>query len=683
MRQLSNLEDEGVVLLNLAYISFAQGKPQETIEYSQKALALFQDAKSLRLQAFAYRMLSIGYGALGNDAKAMEYAQNFLTFARKVKNPVFEKLALTNLGSLHRKFGRKQDAIIAYQQALALGGDSSIYAGLAMTYRDLNQTNIAIGYYKQAINSIDQVRRNIEGLPPELQKSFLQATVDFDNVKTIDIYRQLAALLLQENRENEAPQVIELSRNQELKDGTVGAKITLTFEETKLATPNPSIIALANQFSECVKSNCKDKSQLNDKITVLVNEFNTELSKIDSEIRERTAKDQGAFDPTKLGKAREIVNAQPGTVMIYPLVLEDKLWLVMYSGDAVKKFEVKVSREELGNTVKQYRTLMEECERKPVCDSTDISKLQPVSQKLYTWLIKPFDAELKQNKVKNLVFALDRVTRYIPMNALYDGQKYLIENYTVYNILSADLTNTTDKLPPQPQLTPVLAMGVSEAKGDFPALKNVPKELSGILTGGNNRGSYPGTEYLNSAFDFRTLSENLASNKILHLATHGVFVPDIKDGSYLLLGDGNKLTIPKIKALTGLSNIHLVVLSACQTALAGSRQDGVEIASVAYHFLNNGAKAVMASLWVVADESTSDLMQDFYLNMSRAEQPTKAEALRLAQLSLLYGKQVTLNDIKRGIDVIPADKPARQTPKQANFTHPYYWASFILIGNGL
>lgn len=566
---------------------------------------------------------------------------------------------------------------------MALGGDSSIYAGLAMTYRDLNQTNIAIGYYKQAINSIDQVRHNIEGLPPELQNSFLQATVDFDNVKTIDIYRQFAALLLKENRENEAPQVIELIRNQELKDVTIGAKITLTSEETKLATPNPSIIALSNQFSECEKSNCKDKSQLNDKLTVLINEFNTELSKIDSEIRERIAKDPGAFDPGKLAKAREVVKAQPNTVMIYPLVLEDKLWLAMYSGDAVKKYEVKVSHEELGNTVKQYRTLMEECERKPVCDSTDITKLQPVSQKLYTWLIKPFEAELKQNRVKNLVFALDRVTRYIPMSALYDGQKYLIENYTVYNVLSADLTDTTDKLPPQPQLTPVLAMGVSEAKGGFPALKNVPKELSGILTGSNNRGSYPGKEYLNSAFDSRTLRDNLASNKILHLATHGVFVRDIKDGSYLLLGDGSKLGISDISTLTGLSNIHLVVLSACQTALAGPRQDGVEIASVAYHFLNNGAKAVMASLWEVADESTSDLMQDFYKNMARAEKPTKAEALRLAQLSLLYGKQVTLNDIKRGIDVIPADKPARQTPKQANFAHPYYWAPFILIGNGL
>ena len=628
-------------------------------------------------------MLSVGYGELGNDAKAMEEAQNFLTFARKVKNPMLEKFALTNLGSLHRKFGRKQDAIIAYQQALALGGNSRIYAGLAFTYRDLNQTNIAIGYYKQAINSIDQVRRNIEGLPPELQKSFLLATVDFDNVKTIDIYRQLADLLLKENRENEAPQVIELIKNQELKDVTIGAKITLTSDENKIATPNPSIIALSNQISECEKANCKEKSQLNDKLTVLVKEFDTELKKIDSEISERIAKDPGAFDPGKLGKAREVVKAQPNTVMIYPLVLEDKLWLVMYSGDAVKKFEVKVSRSELGNTVKQFRTLMEECERKPVCDSTDITKLQPVSQKLYTWLIKPFEPELKQNKVKNLVFALDRVTRYIPMSALYDGQKYLIENYTVYNILSADLTNTTDKLPTQPQLTPVLAMGVSEAKGGFPALKNVPKELSGILTGSNNRGSYPGKEYLNSAFDFRALRDNLANNKILHLATHGVFVPDIKDGSYLLLGNGNKLGIPEITALTGLSNIHLVVLSACQTALAGPRQDGVEIASVAYYFLNNGAKAVMASLWQVADESTSDLMQDFYLNMAREEKPTKALALRLAQLSLLYGKQVTLNDIKRGIDVIPADKPARQTPKQANFAHPYYWAPFILIGNGL
>jgi CHAT domain-containing protein len=77
--------------------------------------------------------------------------------------------------------------------------------------------------------------------------------------------------------------------------------------------------------------------------------------------------------------------------------------------------------------------------------------------------------------------------------------------------------------------------------------------------------------------------------------------------------------------------------------------------------------------------------QRFYQNLARDAQPTKAEALRLAQLSLLYGKQVTLEDIKRGgIHLEPvAGKPTQQTSTRANVSHPYYWAPFILIGNGM
>ena len=154
----------------------------------------------------------------------------------------------------------------------------------------------------------------------------------------------------------------------------------------------------------------------------------------------------------------------------------------------------------------------------------------------------------------------------------------------------------------------------------------------------------------------------------------------------MLLGNGEKLAIPQIQTLAGLSNIHLVVLSACQTALASQRQDGVEIASLAYAFMNKGAKSVIASLWQVADNSTSDLMQNFYKNLAKNKQRiTKAEAIRLAQLQLLYDKDVTVDDIKRAGGLIPeATSPStRKNSESKTFAHPYYWAPFVLIGNGL
>ncbi|HEY9831059.1 MAG TPA: CHAT domain-containing protein [Stenomitos sp.] len=698
MQQLKNRQGEGVALLNVASTYFAQGEPQRTVEFAQQALAIFQEIKVPRLEAFATRMLSIGYGELGNDAKAMESAQTFLDFTRKTQNPVWEKQVLTLIGSLHRKFGRKEQAIATYQQALAIttdnqvsGADANIYAGLARIYRDLNQSNVAIAHYKQSVNQIEEVRRGIQGLPPQLQQSFLDATVDFDRVKTADIYRQLADLLLSQGAVKEAQQVLELLKVQEIREVARGGSATgdkpkapLTQTETQISTPSESLIALGRQISECDRTNCSQKSQLNDKLTALINQYNQELQTIEQQIRDNRAKDDVFFDPRKLAKAREIVEAQPGTVLIYPLVLENKLWLVMFSqGGVVKKFEVNVGQQELGETAVKFRQLLQS-------PNSNIADVQATSTQLYNWLIKPLEAELKANPIKNLVFSLDRVTRYIPMSTLFDGQKYLIENYTVYTILSAELTDMRDRLPAVTQNTSVLAMGLSDAVSGFNALPNVPAELDAIVRNNtkDNQGIYPGQEFLKRAFDFRTLRDNLTGHKILHLATHGVFVPDSSDQSYLVLGTGDNLTIPHINTLTGLSNIHLVVLSACETALAGPRQDGVEIASVAYYFLNGGAKAVMASLWSVNDASTSLLMQQFYKDLASGTSEKampKAEALRQAQLSLLEGKLTAKDAPQRSLGAIfkPGVETTAANNNRSNFSHPYYWAPFILIGNGL
>jgi CHAT domain-containing protein/uncharacterized protein HemY len=708
-QQLKNRRVEGAALLILSQIHFNQGEPQKTVEFGQQGLAIFREIKEPRLEAFAHGMLSIGYGELGNEQKAMESAQSFLGFAKKVQNPVWGKPALTRVGHIHRKFGRKEEAIKIYQQALAIptdnqvaGADSYIYAGLARTYLELNQPNVAITYYKQSVNKIEEIRRGIEGLPPELQTSFLDATIDFDREKVSDIYRQLAALLLSQGRDKEALQVQQLLREQEIREAVnprdaVGDKpnIPLTPAERKIPAQSESIIALAKQINECDRTNCSQLRELNTRRTALITEFDQQLQKIDQEIRANRAKDDAFFDPNKLAIIQEIVEAQPGKVMIYPLVLENELWIQLYAPeDVVRSIKVNVGREELGNAAKEFRDLMEECEKPGVyCSSADTAKLQAVSQKLYNWLIKPLEKELQENQVKNLVFALDRVTRYIPMSALHDGKQYLIEKYTIYNVLTEDTSKVkeSERLSGDTQNTPVLAMGVSDAIAGFNPLPNVPAELNAIVrqeTKGN-QGIYPGQKYLNSKFDFPTLQDNLRNFKILHLATHGVFVPDSADKSYVLLGTGEQLTIPQIKTLTGLSNIHLVVLSACQTALAGPRQDGIEIASTAYHFLNRGAQSVMASLWLVNDGSTSLLMQQFYKNLANgtSEKPmTKAEALRQAQLSMLQGK-VTAKDAPAGTRLGVVPKPEAQTTaansRSPDFSHPYYWAPFILIGNGL
>ncbi len=683
---------------------FIQGDYQKTIDLAQEGLSISKniDFSNYAKQFDVINLLftGAGYAGLKDYEKAIRYSQNSLELSRKIKDRNLEFYSLIFSGSFYRSDGQKQQAINLYRQALALASNQKIardrtYAniGLARVYRDLNQPNIAIAYYKKAINGFEEVRSNIKGLPKGIEESFLKSIQFVDRSQLTDIYRELVELLISQGRQAEARQVLDLLKIQEIRDFARGttdttAKPQLTITETdkKIPTESQSIIALSRQISECDRTNCKERSKLNDKLTAVLLEFNQQLKTIDKEIQASLGKDRATLNPKSLGEAANIVRAQPDTVMIYPFVLEDKLWLLLYSGKAAKKFEVKVSRSELGNTVKQFRDLMKECETRAYCGAEDIAKIKPVSQKLYNWLIKPLEGELKQEKVRNLVFALDRVTRYIPMSALYDGKQYLIENYTIYNVLSASLTDTTAKLPTNIQDTKVLAMGVSNAVGGFPALNNVPKEVDNIVKSSkNDKGVYPGKEYLNQSFDYKTLRDNLIGNNILHLATHGKFVRNRKDASYLLLGNGEKLAIPQIQTLADLGDIHLVVLSACQTALAAPNQDGIEIASLAYSFLHRKVKSVMASLWQVADSSTSTLMQNFYKNLANSKQPiTKAEAMRLAQLQLLYDKDVTVSDIKRGGLIAEGiESSSSKKSESKTFAHPYYWSPFVLIGNGL
>ncbi len=221
-------------------------------------------------------------------------------------------------------------------------------------------------------------------------------------------------------------------------------------------------------------------------------------------------------------------------------------------------------------------------------------------------------------------------------------------------------------------------MGVSQATEGFPALLNVPQELAAIV---RQTGIYPGETVLDRKFTRQSLKEKLPGHQILHIATHGEFVSR-KNDSFLLLGDG-KFPIAEIRTLGPyLQDVNLVVLSACQTALGSPEDEGIEIPGVSSYFLNNGAKSVMASLWSVDDASTSLLMQQFYQNLATGKM-TKAEALRQAQLSLLKNK-LTGNASPRA-SARPLLPPGSQSSGNApsEFSHPYYWAPFILIGNGL
>ncbi|MEB3294739.1 MAG: CHAT domain-containing protein [Synechococcales bacterium] len=201
-------------------------------------------------------------------------------------------------------------------------------------------------------------------------------------------------------------------------------------------------------------------------------------------------------------------------------------------------------------------------------------------------------------------------------------------------------------------------------------------------------GLYPGSLNLNQASTFSRFKQELADRpyNIVHIATHGTFNPTQPNDSFLLFssgkpGIGDRFTFNRIEQQDDLRKVHLVVLSACQTASGQSSTSGIEIQGLSAAFVRDRAKSVIASLWNVNDASTALLMQQFYKNLAKGM--TKAEALRQVQRQFIKG-ELTPKDADRlrsDIDVQVIDSTREARPP--NFIHPYYWAPFILIGNSL
>ena len=131
-----------------------------------------------------------------------------------------------------------------------------------------------------------------------------------------------------------------------------------------------------------------------------------------------------------------------------------------------------------------------------------------------------------------------------------------------------------------------------------------------------------------------------------------------------------------------LQGVELLTLSACDTAVGGEDADGKEVEGFAVLAQRQGAKAVLATLWAVADESTALLMKEFYRLRMSDPVMTKAEALRLAQLALLRGEIRGDASGNRGPRTNrDGDSPRFVKDPQRPYAHPYFWAPFLLMGN--
>ena len=322
-----------------------------------------------------------------------------------------------------------------------------------------------------------------------------------------------------------------------------------------------------------------------------------------------------------------------------------------------------VTRSQLFQTIEQFRGDIVASARR----GSDY--YLPGAQQLYQWLIAPIEAELCTTAVESLLFSLDEGLRSLPIAALHDGEQYLVEKYSLGVVPSVSLIDAQYESVADAQ---VLAMGASSFDTLSP-LPAVPLELELI------NELWSGSAFLNENFTRQNLVEQRSQipYRVIHLATHAEFQSGAADNSYIQLWD-EKLKLSELHQLGWqYPAVDLLVLSACRTAV-GSPEAEMGFAGLA---IASGVRSAMASLWSVSDVGTLALMSEFYGQLQLT--PTKAKALRSAQLSMLKGEVRTqggdlMRSAARGRLPLPSELG---TLGESDFSHPYYWSGFTMIGS--
>lgn len=255
---------------------------------------------------------------------------------------------------------------------------------------------------------------------------------------------------------------------------------------------------------------------------------------------------------------------------------------------------------------------------------------------LYRELVAPVAQLLAESAgaARQLVIVPHGLLHQIPFHALYNGSRYLIDDYEI--VYAPSTTAFVRSGTPPPQSGKALIIGVED-----PLIPMVAQEVAAIGECLPHAKLRTG-----DAATVQAVREDAPGCAVLHLACHGLFRSDNPGFSALRLSDG-WLTAAEIAQFNLRGT--LVALSACESG-RGRVYDGDEVIGLARAFLVAGARTLLCSLWLVQDLSTASLMEAWYAGLASGHGP--AAALRQAQLTV-----------------------------RARFPHPYYWAPFFIVGS--
>jgi len=646
------------------------GRMNEATVLMQRALSINEKvygarhpstAASLNALARTYAQLNQFDQALSLQLRALEINEETLG----PKNSATAE-SLNDIAYSYAALGRLDQALTMGQSALRINQELFgaehprtliSLAYLAKTVHKMGDENVAISLLKTVVNGLQGLRFKVSRVGDDESSSYTNLVSP--------IYHVLAKLLSNQGRLLEAQTVLDMLKQSEFFEFTSRSKLAdprqtrigytgiendwmVRYRQVsdRLAALGAEMQVLKKQEKIGLSAEQKIRMKvLNEDLLTAQKAFNSFLN----EMRMNFAGSGPArsVDIVELsssaGVERQSLIRGLGSdvVLLQYYVTDDQVGILLTTSGVQLARSTKIKSTELNRQIAEFRRLL----RDPK------SNLLVVSQALYQLLVAPVAQDLEQAGAKTVMLSLDGALRYLPFGALYDGQRYLAQRWNLPIYTSVTKNRLREAVTPEWHAA---GLGLTKALGEFSALPAVKAEMKSIVKTGDE-GVMPGEVHLDAAFTAARLKDvSQRPFQLLHVASHFRFSPGTEVNSFLLLGDGQQLTLGNIRTQNfRFDNVDLLTLSACDTGLGGGRDaQGREIEGFGVIAQQQGAKAVLATLWPVADSSTADLMADMYRRRQNLGL-NKAEALRQAQVAMLQGK----------------------------YAHPFYWAPFILMGN--
>ncbi len=621
-----------------------------------KAMGLFEEARNLshligdsEMETVAAANIAVTFSRRGDYREALARQEETMKLLRARKNRYLEMQGLNEMGET--QLGLKDyDAALdcqvkAREIAVFLGvrNDQWQYELAAgKSYEGKGDTAKAVEFYKMAAETLKGIKNKIAN--EKLLKGFSEQE------RQTEVYKRLIALLLKAGQTEAAFGYVEESKSKLVKDAFGDVKPAAADAELKQTL---QAVDTAEKKKEAVEGELQKEKQkptesqdakkveiLTKTLATTEGEFNQWMIRL--KFQNRKMYDALSIKPAELADVQHQIPA--GAVFLEYFISPEELYVFCIGKEFFLARSTAVTEADLTTLVNRFVRL---CQEPP---SGGMEKLTALGKQLYQDLVAPVDDIV--DKYETIVVIPFGVLYYLPFQALCRDNggrlEYLIERKRLCYTTSATFA---DILKNEPRGNKSF-MAFGNPDGSLPAATEEMRTIEEKIFKANGK-IFSSREATKDAFLKQAKDVN-----ILHLATHGVLETNPLD-SYIQFAGSSKesqeLTLLEVAGYTALREKNsLVFLSACQTAReAGKAGTGSELITLAEAFAMAGAPTLIATLWQVEDSATRLFALTFYDELMNKKKD-KLDALRAGQVALI---------------------------RSAEFSHPFFWAPFIMIGS--